>query len=165
MTYDQAVLVFLGMVGIMAFYVGAQAIVLRERTYGTYALYAACWFGYIFVKSAYTFTSPAVEQVVLPFNRIGFPMLAYVLYYRFAFSFLDMRHTLPTVYRVFRRMQVVILAYVLLEALDLFAADRLDRRTPPTNWCILWCAVPLPGYRFGVSAAPCAFGPTCFIIS
>ncbi len=115
MTYDQAVLVFLGMVGIMTLYVGAQAIVLRERTYGTYALYAACWFGYVFFKNAYTFADPAVERVVAPFNRIGFPMLAYVLYYQFAFSFLDMRHTLPRVYRVFRWMQGAILTYVLAE--------------------------------------------------
>ncbi len=115
MTYDQAVLVFLGMVGMMTLYVGAQAIVMRERTYGTYALYAACWFGYIFFKNAYTFANPAIEQVVYPLNRIGFPMLAYVLYYQFAFSFLDMARTLPTVYGVFRRMQGVILLYVLAE--------------------------------------------------
>ncbi len=117
MTYDQAVLVFLGMVGIMTLYVGAQAIVMRERTYGIYALYAACWFGYVFFKNAYTFADPAIEQVVFPLTRIGLPMLAYVLYYQFAFSFLDMRHHLPGVYRVFRWMQAVIVAYVLLDGI------------------------------------------------
>lgn len=116
MTYDQAVLVFLGMIAMMTLYVGAQAIVLQERTYGTYALYAACWFGYVFLKNAYVFPNPAVEQVVFPFSRIGMPMLAYVLYYQFAFSFLDMRHTLPSVFRIFRWMQGLILLYIGLEA-------------------------------------------------
>lgn len=125
MTYDQAVLVFLGMVGMMTLYVGAQAIVLRERTYGTYALYGACWFGYVFFKNAYTFANPVIGQVVLPLNRIGLPMLAYVLYYQFAFSFLDMRHTVPQVYRVFRRMQGLILLYVAAETVVCLGFTRL----------------------------------------
>ena len=105
----------MGGVGTMTLYIGAQAIMTGERAYRYYAIYAFCWIIYFFFKVLWTFSDVRIESVVYPFGRIGFPMLAYVFYYRFADAFLDLRRLLPRIFWLFRWMEYVLLAYVVAE--------------------------------------------------
>ncbi|MVM39895.1 response regulator [Spirosoma sp. HMF3257] len=115
MTYEEFLLIFLGGVGMMTLYIGAQAIMTGDRAYRYYAAYAFCWIIYFFIWVRWTFNDVRIESVIHPFARIGFPMLAYVFYYRFADSFLDLRQLLPRIFWLFRWMEYVLLAYVVTE--------------------------------------------------
>ncbi|GAB4004659.1 hypothetical protein GCM10028808_02730 [Spirosoma migulaei] len=115
MTYEEFLLLFMGGVGMMTLYIGAQAIMTGDRAYRYYAAYAFCWISYFFIWVLWTFTDARIESVIHPFGRIGFPMLAYVFYYRFADAFLDLRRLLPRIFWLFRWMEYVLLAYVFVE--------------------------------------------------
>ncbi|MVM29860.1 response regulator [Spirosoma sp. HMF4905] len=115
MTYEEFILVFLGGVGMMTLYIGAQALMTGEKVYRYYTAYALCWISYFFFKVTWTFSDVHIESVVYPFARIGFPMLAYVFYYRFADAFLDLRRLLPRIFWLFRWMEYVLLTYVVAE--------------------------------------------------
>lgn len=117
MTYIELLLVFLGGVGMMTLYIGVQAIMTGERIYRYYAAYALCWISYFFFRVLWTFDDPRIESVVYPFERIGFPMLAYIFYYRFADAFLDLRRLLPRTFWLFRWMEYTLLTYVAIEAI------------------------------------------------
>ncbi len=115
MTYQEFLLGFMGAVGMMTLYMGAQAVVTRERAYWQYAAYALCWLAFFFFKVLWTFADSHIQAVVYPFSRIGFPMLAYIFYFRFADTFLGLRQYLPRIYPLFRKMQIGLLAYAALE--------------------------------------------------
>ncbi|QMW02116.1 ATP-binding protein [Spirosoma foliorum] len=118
MSYEEFILVFLGGVGMMTLYIGAQALMTGDRAYRYYAAYAFCWIIYFFFKVVWTFGDTRVESVIYPFGRIGFPMLAYVFYYRFADAFLDLRRLLPRIFWLFRWMEYVLLTYVAAELIS-----------------------------------------------
>ena len=115
MAYTEFLFVFLGGVGMMALYMGAQAVVTGERAYRYYTAYALCWISFFFFKVLWTFSDAQVQSVIYPFGRIGFPMLAYVFYYRFADAFLNLRRLLPRIFWLFRWMEYTLLAYVAVE--------------------------------------------------
>jgi signal transduction histidine kinase/DNA-binding response OmpR family regulator len=115
MTYEEFVLLFLGGVGMMTLYIGVQAVMTGQRVYRYYALYSLCWIVYFYFRIFWRFSDPQTESVIYPFGRISIPMLAYVFYYRFAESFLDLRRSLPAVSHLFRLTERVLLTYVVAE--------------------------------------------------
>ena len=133
MTYTEFLFVFLGGVGMMALYMGAQAVMTGERAYRYYTAYALCWISFFFFKVLWTFSDARIESVIYPFGRIGFPMLAYVFYYRFADAFLNLRRLLPRIFWLFRWMEYALLAYV---GIELFVCLFLNRWTdsPAHEW-------------------------------
>ena len=133
MTYEEFLLIFLGGVGMMTLYIGAQAIMTGERVYRYYALYSLCWIAYFFFKVLWEFSDPQIESIVYPFGRISIPMLAYVFYYRFADSFLDLRRSLPAVSKLFRLTERVLLTYVAVE-LAVCVLKTTWTTTPAHEW-------------------------------
>ncbi|GAB4045677.1 ATP-binding protein [Spirosoma litoris] len=117
MSFEEFILVFLGGVGMMTLYIGAQAFMTGEKVYRYYTAYALCWISYFFFRVLWTFGDARIETVIYPFGRIGFPMLAYVFYYRFADAFLDLRRLVPRVFWLFRWTEIVLLTYVAAELL------------------------------------------------
>lgn len=120
MTYEAFLLVFLGGIGVMTLSMGVQAIITGERVYRYYALYSLCWIAYFLIKELWVFDNPIIESIIHPFSRIGFPMLAYVFYYRFANSFLDLRRFFPIVFRLFRFTEYMLLTYTGFELIVCF---------------------------------------------
>ncbi len=133
MTYTEFLFVFLGGVGMMALYMGAQAVVTGERAYRYYTAYALCWISFFFFKVLWTFSDARIESVIYPFGRIGFPMLAYVFYYRFADAFLNLRRLLPRIFWLFRWMEYTLLAYVAIEFIVCLFLNRWTA-TPAHEW-------------------------------
>ena len=132
MTYVELLLVFLGGVGMMTLYIGAQAIMTGERVYRYCAAYALCWICYFFMIIR-IFDDPRIESVVYPFGRIGFPMMAYIVYYRFADAFLDLRRLLPRTFWLFRWTEYTLLMYVAGEAIVCLFFNRWTT-TPAHEW-------------------------------
>ncbi|MEZ0541105.1 ATP-binding protein [Fibrella arboris] len=116
MHFSQATLIFLGMAGMMTLYVGGQAVVTGERAYSWYAGYALCWGCYFVIKIFDPFEQTAIDASIYGFSRVGFPMLSYVCYYSFADALLNFQVRFPFIYTLFRRTQLALLGYVLVEA-------------------------------------------------
>lgn len=117
MTFYDVTYVFLGMTGMMTLYVGGQAIVTGERAYRWYAGYALCWGCYFVIKIFNPFEGTSVSEGVYGFSRVGFPMLSYICYYGFADALLTFRVRFPGIFRVFRQMQYLLVAYVAVEVI------------------------------------------------
>ncbi len=117
MTFYDVTYVFLGMVGMMTLYVGGQAVVTGERSYRWYAAYSLCWACYFILRMYSPFAGTPLGEGIYGTGRVVFPMLAYVCYYSFADEFLTFKTRFPGIFRLFRRTQIVLLAYVLFEVL------------------------------------------------
>ncbi|GAB3893361.1 hypothetical protein GCM10028803_07400 [Larkinella knui] len=111
-------LLFTGMVSSILLLNLVQWSIYRERIYGLYAVYMLAWLIYFSLRvdglNAYVSTS------VQSFVRATAPMLAYVVYFSFIDSLLQLRRTIPRLLWLFDRTRVVILGYFGLMAVVCF---------------------------------------------
>ncbi len=115
MGYESWLFLFLGMVIALLLYNIVQWSLYRERIYGLYTIYLLVWLSYFSLRSATNF-----PDNVAHFIRIVGPMVAYYVYYDFTITFLNLREYRPALLRLFRAIQVGLIAYVLLEVIFCF---------------------------------------------
>ncbi|RCR68032.1 histidine kinase [Larkinella punicea] len=112
-------LLFTGMVSSILLLNLVQWNIYRERIYGFYALYMLAWLVYFSLRV--DGLSASLSTNAQNFVRATVPMLAYVVYFSFIDSLLQLRRTIPRLLWLFDWTRLLILGYVVLIGVVCFA--------------------------------------------
>jgi|GEM_PF-1029389 len=115
MVYETWLFLFLGMMAAILLYNVVQWGLYRERIYGLYTLYLLIWLIYFPLRSTDYLSDKASD-----FVRIVGPMLAYLVYYDFTITFLNLREYRPQLLPLFRFTQLGLGVYIGLEVFVCF---------------------------------------------
>lgn len=112
--FEYTRLVFLGMVGSMMLYNSLKFIQLRDVTYFFYTAYMFCMIVY-FSRALFldVHNSNMQYQLGLWLSVIA-PMLSYIFYYRFTITFLELKKTIPFLYKLSRALILAISLFILI---------------------------------------------------
>lgn len=116
--YEDIFLIFQGMMFMMLVFVGLQNYFTRYEAYWYYFFHILCWILYfsirneIFIDWANNPQKYPLIDFLWNFHRVGFPMMSYIFYYRFASQVLEFPIAFPKLNKIVKFVQVVLLIYV-----------------------------------------------------
>ena len=111
--FEYTRLIFLGMVGSMMIYNSLKFIQLRDYTYFYYTAYMFCMIVYFSRTLFFDVENSVIHYQLSSWIGVAAPMFSYIFYYRFAITFLELKRTLPFLYKLSRALIVLVSIFII----------------------------------------------------